>query len=85
MRNYLSTSSYSQSDAEQHGNQHTVVNHGTYFATAMTAVTVIPMAKSVNPLEIAVESFEQMPTWILQRFSMADIVPSQLTTSSLLT
>jgi hypothetical protein len=84
MRNYLCTSPYSQSDAEQHGNQHTVVNHGTYFATAMTAVTVIPMAKSVNPLEIAVESFEQMPIWILQRFSMADIDPSQLDTSSLL-
>jgi hypothetical protein len=42
------------------------------------------MMKSVNPLEVAVESFEQMPTWILQRFSMANIAPSQSTTTSLL-
>jgi hypothetical protein len=33
---------------------------------------------------VAVESFEQMPTWIIQRFSMANIAPSQLTTTSLL-
>ena len=66
------------------GTQDSVVNHGTHFANAMTAISVQPEAQTVTPVGQAMESFEQMPMWMLQRFSMADIDPSHVNTYSLL-
>ena len=82
MGNYLSPSPYSQSEGQQRGNQDTFVNHGAHFANAMTAISVNQIEQASTPVELAMESFEQMPTWILQRFSMADIDPSHVNTSS---
>ena len=84
MGNYLSQTYHSQSEEQQRGTQDSVVNHGTHFANAMTAISVHPEAQTVTPVGQAMESFEQMPMWMLQRFSMADIDPSHVNTYSLL-
>ena len=48
----------------------------------MTAVSVNVTAQVVSSPKPTMESFEQLPTWILQRFGMADIDPSAEATSS---
>ena len=48
----------------------------------MTAVSVDATAQVVNSPKPTMESFEQLPTWILQRFSMANVDPSVENSSS---
>ena len=48
----------------------------------MTAVSVNVTAQVENSPKPTMESFEQLPTWILQRFGMANIDPSAEAISS---
>ena len=80
LRNYLTSSPYSQDEGQQRGGQNVVVRQGSHLA--MTAVTVTSTGPVMDSPKPTMESFEQLPTWILQRFGMADIDPSTETTSS---
>ena len=78
--NYLTLSPYSQGEGQQRGGQNAVVTQGSHFA--MTAVSVNATAQVVNSPKPTMESFEQLPTWMLQRFSMANVDPSVENSSS---